>query len=62
MFREMIRNGKSLPRVEETASGAPETIITFIGGPPNSRVAKFLAGLPLHEQNDTDTTDHHDAL
>lgn len=55
MFRDMIRTGKTAPKVEVTDSGTPDTVISFAGGPPNSRVAKFLASLPLHEQNDTDT-------
>nr|WP_228720996.1 RNA-binding domain-containing protein [Arthrobacter sp. 260] len=54
MFREMIRSGRAVPSVEEVSEGQ-DTLITFTGGPPNSRVARFLATLPLAEQNDTDT-------
>lgn len=55
MFREMIRSGKGLPVVEEHGQTPITTVVTFPGSPPNSRVAKFIAGLPEKEREDTDT-------
>lgn len=54
MFREMIRTGKRVPQVDVTSGDLAETSVTFRGGPPNARVAKFVASLPTSEQDDTD--------
>ncbi|AUZ88804.1 transcriptional regulator [Arthrobacter agilis] len=55
MFRDMIRSGRSAPTISEVGDQVRDTLVTFTGGPPNSRVARFLSTLPTHEQNDTDT-------
>lgn len=56
MFREMVRSGRSTPTVTvEHESVDPATVVTLIGGPPNIRIAKFVAELPESERNDTDT-------
>lgn len=56
MFREMVRSGRSTPTVAvEYASVDPTTVVTLIGGPPNVRIARFVAELPETERNDTDT-------
>ena len=54
MFREMIRTGRELPRVVVNDGEEPETSVSFIGGPPNSRVARFVSSLPPADQDDTD--------
>lgn len=54
MFKEMIRSGRSVPSVAVSESPAPETTVRFVGGPPNSRIVKFVSSLPRIEQDDTD--------
>lgn len=54
MFREMIRSGRATPRVYVNDAEPAETVIEFPGGPPDIRLAKFIAELPLVEQRDTD--------
>lgn len=52
MFREMIKSGRELPRIEETLS---HVRVSFLGGAPNKNIARFIAQLPEHERDDTDT-------
>ncbi|PYY37732.1 transcriptional regulator [Curtobacterium sp. MCJR17_055] len=54
MFREMIRSGRSVPLVSVRTGDEPETIVQLLGGPPNTRITKFVADLPEQDQNDTD--------
>lgn len=54
MFKEMIRSGRSAPTLTVSAGESPETTVRFAGGPPNSRIVKFVASLPSVEQDDTD--------
>jgi ATP-dependent DNA helicase RecG len=54
MFKEMIRSGRAVPVLTVTEGDQPETSVRFLGGPPNSRVVKFVASLPSGEQDDTD--------
>lgn len=55
MFREMVRAGRSTPTVVvEHESADPATVVTLVGGPPNTRISKFVAELPESERNDTD--------
>lgn len=56
MFREMVRSGRSTPTVTvEHEAFDPATVVTLQGGPPNVRIARFVAELPEIERNDTDT-------
>jgi len=56
MFREMVRSGRSTPTVTvEFESVDPATVVTLVGGPPNVRIARFVAELPEAERNETDT-------
>lgn len=52
MYREMIRSGRDLPRIE---SSADSVTVVFVGGAPKASVARFVAQLPSHERDDTDT-------
>jgi ATP-dependent DNA helicase RecG len=54
MFKEMIRSGRSAPTLTVSNGESPETTVRFLGGPPNSRIVKFVASLPSIEQDDTD--------
>ena len=54
MFREMIRTGRDTPRVAVLEGQEPETSVRFAGGPPNSRVTRFVSSLPYELQDDTD--------
>lgn len=54
MFKEMIRSGRSVPTLTVSVGDSPETTVRFAGGPPNSRIVKFVASLPSVEQDDTD--------
>ncbi|WP_199182455.1 ATP-binding protein [Cryobacterium sp. Y11] len=54
MYREMIRSGKSVPAIEVHEGIEPETSITFLGGPPNDRITKYIAELPSQVQDNTD--------
>lgn len=55
MYREMVRSGRSVPRVHVEEGEITETGVDFMGGPPNVRLAKFIADLPESERADTDT-------
>jgi ATP-dependent DNA helicase RecG len=54
MFREMIRSGRSVPVLKVRSGDEPETIVQLVGGPPNTRITKFVAELPARDQADTD--------
>lgn len=54
MFKEMIRSGRSVPTLSVSEGDSPETTVRFAGGPPNSRIVKFVASLPSVDQDDTD--------
>ncbi|MGP6176288.1 RNA-binding domain-containing protein [Microbacterium sp. A196] len=54
MFKEMIRSGRAVPVLTVSKGDSQETTVRFVGGPPNSRVVKFVASLPSIEQDDTD--------
>jgi ATP-dependent DNA helicase RecG len=54
MFKEMIRSGRTVPTVAVADGEQPDTVVRFLGGPPNSRVVKFVSSLPSGEQDDTD--------
>lgn len=52
MYRELIRAGRPVP----TITALHDTVrVTFVGGAPDTQIAKFISGLPEHEQDDTDT-------
>lgn len=51
MFREMIKSGRDIPTITEDAD---HVSVLFLGEPPNTRIAKFVASLPEEEQDDTD--------
>jgi ATP-dependent DNA helicase RecG len=52
MFREMIRSGRSTPRIENAFDLVR---LTLVGGAPNTAIARFVAQLPEEEREDTDT-------
>lgn len=54
MFKEMIRSGRAVPTLTVSEGDSQETTVRFAGGPPNSRIIKFVASLPSVEQDDTD--------
>lgn len=54
MFREMVRSGRAIPTVQVLEGELAETGVDFQGGPPNVRLAKFVAELPDAERSDTD--------
>lgn len=54
MFREMVRSGREIPVVKVIDGELSETGVDFPGGPPNVRLAKFVAELPEAERTDTD--------
>jgi ATP-dependent DNA helicase RecG len=54
MFKEMIRSGRSVPTLTVSDGESPDTTVRFAGGPPNSRIVKFVAALPSVDQDDTD--------
>lgn len=52
MYREMLRTGREVPRIE----GHAEMVeVSLVGGAPNTQVTRFVATLPADEQQDTDT-------
>ena len=52
MFREMIRSGREVPRIE----GRFDRVrVTFVGGAPNTHIARYVAQLPEVERENTDT-------
>lgn len=52
IFKEMIRAGRDLPRFEVAAD---QVRVSLVGGAPNTNVAKFIAGMPEDERDDTDS-------
>lgn len=54
MYREAVKSGQDTPTVRVIEGDAPETVVQFKAGPPNTRLARFLAEMPPDEQNDTD--------
>ena len=52
MYREMIKSGGRTPVID---AGFDNVRVTFVGGAPNTNIAKFVASLPEEEQDDTDT-------
>ncbi|MDQ3262958.1 MAG: putative DNA binding domain-containing protein [Myxococcota bacterium] len=52
MFREMIRSGRDVPRIDESFD---QVRISLVGGAPNTQIARYVAQLPVTEQDDTDT-------
>ncbi len=52
MYREMIRFGRQVPQIE---ADFDRVRVTFVGGAPDTQIARFVAGLPEHERDDTDT-------
>jgi ATP-dependent DNA helicase RecG len=52
MYREMIRSGLQAPKI---LGEFDHVKVTLVGGAPDTNMARFIAGLPEHEQNDTDT-------
>lgn len=54
MVREMVRSGRAIPTVQVVDGNVAETGVNFQGGPPNVRLAKFVADLPETERSDTD--------
>ncbi|WP_157862100.1 ATP-binding protein [Methylobacterium sp. Leaf361] len=52
MYREMIRSGRQVPRIDTNFDSVR---VVLVGGGPDTNIAKFVAVLPEHEQSDTDT-------
>ncbi len=52
MFREVIRSGRGLP---EITGDIDRVKVTFVGGAPDTNIARFVARLPAAERDDTDT-------
>ncbi|HET9451249.1 MAG TPA: ATP-binding protein, partial [Aggregicoccus sp.] len=52
MYREMIRSGRDIPRIEATFDSVQ---VKLVGGAPRTQVARFVAQLPEEERDDTDT-------
>lgn len=52
MYREMIRSGRKIPKIE---SNFDSVKVILVGGAPDTNIAKFVASLPNDEQIDTDT-------
>lgn len=52
MYREMIRSGRDVPKIE---SSADYVRVTLVGGAPNTQIARYVAQLPPAERDDTDT-------
>ncbi|WP_061296603.1 RNA-binding domain-containing protein [Herbidospora cretacea] len=51
MFREMIKSGRDAPIITEDQD---QVTVAFRGQPPNTKIARFLATLPIEEREDTD--------
>ena len=52
MYREMIRSGRDVPKIESS----PDYVrVTLVGGAPNTQIARYVAQLPPQERDDTDT-------
>ncbi|MEH3145204.1 MAG: putative DNA binding domain-containing protein [Methylobacterium frigidaeris] len=52
MYREMIRSGRRIPKIESSFDSVK---VVLVGGAPDTNIAKFVASLPEEEQVDTDT-------
>ncbi len=52
MYREMIRAGQDVPRIETTLH---RVRVTLVGGAPNTQMARYVARLPDSEREDVDT-------
>ena len=52
MYREMIRSGRQLPRIDAEFD---RVRVTLVGGAPDTQIARFIASLPQDEREDTDT-------
>lgn len=52
MYREMIRSGRDVPRIDAEYDRVK---VTLVGGAPNTQIARFVATLPDDEREDTDT-------
>jgi ATP-dependent DNA helicase RecG len=52
IYREMIRSGRDLPRIEASIELVQ---VKLIGGAPRTQIARFVAQLPEQERDDTDT-------
>ncbi|MCI0572100.1 MAG: putative DNA binding domain-containing protein [Myxococcaceae bacterium] len=52
MYREMVRAGRELPRIE---AAMDQVQVKLVGGAPRTQIARFVAQLPEHERDDTDT-------
>lgn len=52
MYREMIRFGHDIPRIE---ADSDHVRVVFVGGAPNAQIARWVAQLPEEEREDTDT-------
>ncbi|HET8568901.1 MAG TPA: ATP-binding protein [Candidatus Limnocylindria bacterium] len=52
MFREMVHAGKDVPVIDALFD---RVRITFLGGGPNTQIARYVAQLPPAERDDTDT-------
>jgi ATP-dependent DNA helicase RecG len=51
MYREMLRFGRTPPRIVDDRD---QVSVTFTADSPNIRIARFIAGLPSNEQSDLD--------
>lgn len=52
MFREMVRAGKEVPTIEALFD---RVRVSFVGGAPNTQIARYVAQLSEAERDDTDT-------
>lgn len=52
MYREMIRSGRDLPRIEASFE---QVQVKLVGGAARTQIARFVAQLPEPERDDTDT-------
>jgi ATP-dependent DNA helicase RecG len=52
MYREMIRSGRGVPQI---ASDFEAVRVVLAGSAPDTNIARFIAGLPDVEREDTDT-------
>jgi ATP-dependent DNA helicase RecG len=52
MYREMIRSGRDLPRIE---AAIDQVQVKLVGGAPRAPIARFVAQLPEQERDDIDT-------
>lgn len=52
MYREMIRSGRQVPEIKADFDSVR---VMFVGGAPNTSIARFVAQLPDEEREDTDT-------